>query len=155
MKNILCPIYINMYIQHTFVCIYKYDFFFFTSIFCSWRWHTYQNIFLLHRLFSLVVLLCSSAFLSFGPDRCRQINNVNFSLPFSPLDSLCILVERALGINTSCSWFLYRWWLLIGKTYFLTMEIYSLSKPTVFLLQRKPLPMWDLSLFLLRECILW
>lgn len=152
MKNILCPIYINMYI-HTHICMYIWIIF--TSIFWNWRWHIYQNTFSLYRLFSLVVLLCTSAFFSLGPQRCRQIINVNFSLPFSSLESLCILLERALGINTSCSWSLYSWWLLIGKTYFLMMHFYSISKPAVFLLQRKSLLMWDLFLFLLRECILW
>lgn len=39
--------------------------------------------FLLYRFFSLVCLFCTSAFfkISFGSDRCRQMNNLNFSLP--------------------------------------------------------------------------
>jgi len=39
-------------------------------------------------------------FISFGLDRCRQINSLNFSLPFSPLDLLCILFWKEPWAST-------------------------------------------------------
>lgn len=109
---------------------------------------------ILYRLFSLVVLFCTSAFLSLlgliGADKQSEFLLASQSIGLI----MYSLLERALGINTSCSWSLYSWWLLIWKTYFLVMQFFCIAKLTVLLLQMQSLPMWDLFLFILRECIL-
>lgn len=51
-------------------------------------------------LLSVLVLQFCFFKISFGPDRCRQINNLNFSLPYSPLDLLCILFWKKPWAST-------------------------------------------------------
>jgi len=114
--NLCISLYIDRHILYLHVCVWI-DFIF---TFANWRWHihvsTYYSI--VQALFPGVLVL-HFCFLSFLVLIVAEDKQSKFFLAVQSIRLIMYsLLERALGINTSCSWSLWNWWLSTWKTYF-------------------------------------